>query len=97
MWQPTTKQLELVVTMAHARAPAAAIAAAVGLAEDEFRSWCATLAAARELMMALAVMPLPPRRLGLVADSTAPGWPIGCSRARLRLIRRAQLLCAPSH
>ena len=59
-WNPSTKQLECIAEMAHAKAPVAQIAAAVGLTPEEFCAWCARLAAARALMM---IMPeFPPKR-----------------------------------
>jgi len=67
-WTPSTRDLETVATMSHAKAPAAQIARAVGISTAEFEAWCARLAQAREFMMALAVLPLPPRRQVEVAE-----------------------------
>ena len=54
-FNPSTRDLETIALMTHAKATTAQIAAAVGVELDEFRAWCQRLAAARDFGM--PVMP----------------------------------------
>jgi len=65
MIQMTTRDLELIAVMAHARAPVARIAAALGLSEDAFKAWCQRLALGRAYVPAVAI---PARRVRVVPE-----------------------------
>jgi hypothetical protein len=47
MSQMTTRDLELIAVLAHARAPVARIAAALGISEPEYSAWLQRLALGR--------------------------------------------------
>jgi hypothetical protein len=71
MIQMTTRDLELIAIMAHARAPVARIAAALGISEPEYSAWLQRLALGR----------------AYVAPVTIPARPVRKVPARLRAER----------
>jgi hypothetical protein len=62
VWQPTTRQLETIATLGHARAPADKIAAALGVTLEEFSAWAGRLTATRTLDVEAPPLPTPPMR-----------------------------------
>jgi hypothetical protein len=46
-WQPTTRDLETIAELGHARAPMDKIAAELGISPAEFSAWTGRLVAAR--------------------------------------------------
>ena len=62
-FSPTTRDLELIASLAHARAPVARIAAAIGISELEYSAWCQRLALGRAWREPLVISARPERRL----------------------------------
>jgi hypothetical protein len=81
-WQPTTRDLETIATLGHARAPVAKICAALGLSEAEFSAWAGRLALGRvwsampPIPVAKAPEPTEPRLARIVADRLFEGDPV---------------------
>jgi len=60
-FEPTTRDLETVATLTHARTPADKIAAALGVSEDAFGAWRARLAFGRAYVPAVVIPSKPVR------------------------------------
>ena len=59
-WQPTTRDLLLIADFGTGGMPSAKLAEAIGITEDEFRAWSASLVATRSAPRAAPPIPAPP-------------------------------------
>lgn len=75
-WQPTKKQISLMIDMNVARMPANRITEALGIDQDEFKAWTARLAATRSMPMPAA----PAAQVAPTPDIALPAWMAGLSR-----------------
>jgi hypothetical protein len=71
-FEPTNRDLELIVVMSHARAPVARIAAVLGISEAEFAAFADRLAMGRRHVEPVAIparpVPVVPKSPRIVAE-----------------------------
>jgi hypothetical protein len=65
IFEPSTRDMELIASLSIARAPPARIAAALGISEPEYAAWCTRLALGRAYVPAVVI---PARRVRVVPE-----------------------------